>query len=70
MADDVKQVWIFNEGILHCRNRDMENYGGRRVWQFIGGDKTRFYCTKFREIQSTCSQNIELKRKSDINQRP
>ena len=25
-----------------------ENYGGRRVWQFIGGDIMRFYCIYYR----------------------
>ena len=24
-----------------------ENYGGKRVWRFMGGDLTRFYCKSF-----------------------
>ena len=40
MADGVKQVWIFNLGILHSGNRDMG-----KLWRFIGGDITKFYCT-------------------------
>ena len=28
---------IGNEGILHRKNWDMENYGGKRVWPYIGG---------------------------------
>ena len=37
MADGDKRVWSFNEGILHCRNRDMGKYGSKPVWRFIGG---------------------------------
>ena len=28
-----------------------ENYGGKRVWRFIGGDITRFYCMHYVFLQ-------------------
>ena len=36
MADGFKRATSFNKGILHCGNRDMGKYGGKRVWLFIG----------------------------------
>ena len=36
MADGYKQIWSFNEGILHCRNRDMGTWKIMEVSEFGG----------------------------------